>query len=388
MKNISQFFIILFCLICFHVELKAQNVRTGADRIEEYLPILEGKRVGLVVNHTSVISSPEGNFVPLPDSLLNRGVQVKCIMAPEHGYKGVADAGEHLSNEEDANTGLKIYSLYGKTRKPQKEWLDEIDIVVFDMQDVGARFYTYLSTLKNVLEACGEQNKEVMVLDRPNPKDTIDGPVLDPKFESFVGCIPIPLLHGCTLGELAQMMVGEEWAKMTNQLIVVPCSGWTHGQEYDCPIAPSPNLPTPHAISLYPSLCLFEGTEVSVGRGTDFPFEVYGHPTMNKGKMSFSFTPKPSASNKNPLQNGKICMGEDLREIVPFKGFSLEYYLKAYKQLGASLITSVSFFDRLAGTDKLRKQILSGMDESQIRETWQADLSAYKETRAKYLIYE
>lgn len=377
--------IILFCLFLFNIDLYAQNLQTGADRIEEYLPIIKDKRVGLVVNHTSVISCTNGTYKALPDSLIARGVNVKCIMAPEHGYKGVAEAGEHLKNAKDEETGLKIYSLYGTTKKPQKEWMEDIDILIFDMQDVGARFYTYLSTLYYVMESCGENHKELLILDRPNPNDAIDGPILDPKFKSFVGIIPIPLLHGCTLGELAEMMAGEGWVNITENLIVVPCNNWKHGDKYDCPIAPSPNLPNAHAINIYPSLCLFEGTSVSVGRGTIHPFECYGHPNM---KGSFVFTPKPSKSNKNPLQNGKACKGEDLRNLEQIKGFNLSFVLNAYKQLGASFITSTSFFDRLAGTDKLRKQILSGMTEKQIRSSWQKDLTDYKKIRENYLLYK
>lgn len=385
MKNISRLFLLLFLLIAYPKCMFGQEIITGADRIEEYLSILKDKRVALVVNHTSVILSQEGDYIPLPDSLIHRGVDVRCIMAPEHGYKGSADAGEHLSNSQDLSTGLQIYSLYGKTRKPQSEWLKDIDIIVFDIQDVGARFYTYLSTLKNVIEACGENDKELLVLDRPNPNDTIDGPVLDLKFESFVGCLPIPLLHGCTLGEMAQMIVGEEWVSVSPSLIVVPCGGWKHGDSYILPIAPSPNLPNNHAINLYPSLCLFEGTGVSVGRGTDFPFEVYGHPMI---KSDFSFIPRPTESNKSPLQNGKKCFGEDLRNVVPKNGFNLEYLLKAYKSLGNNFVTSISFFDRLAGTDILRIQMMSGKSESQIRDSWQDGLNEYRKIREKYLIYK
>lgn len=384
MRIISLFIAFLYAVLSFQFKLMAQEVRTGADRIEEYLPLLQGKRVGLVVNHTSVISASDGSLVPLPDSLIHRGVNVRCIMAPEHGYEGVADAGEHLSDQNDVSTGLKIYSLYGNTRKPQKEWMEDIDILIFDMQDVGARFYTYLSTMKNVIEACGEEDKELMILDRPNPNDTIDGPVLDMKFTSFVGALPIPLLHGCTLGELAKMIVGESWAEIAKPLIVVPCVNWKHGQDYDCPIAPSPNLPNSHAIRLYPSLCLFEGTGVSVGRGTEFPFEVYGHPAM---KGSFSFVPKPSASNKSPLQNGKKCNGEDLREVFLGPGFNLAFLQNARQQLGNALVTSQSFFDRLAGTDVFRKQLLSGKSEQEIRDSWQIELEKYKEMRMKYLLY-
>ena len=385
MRDISKIYIIILCVLCYNFQIFAQKIETGADKLDEYLNSLEGMRVGLVVNQTSVISTPDNSYIPLVDSLLSHGVDIKCIMAPEHGYKGVAEAGEHLKNGKDEQTGLKIYSLYGNTKKPQKEWMEDIDILIFDMQDVGARFYTYLSTLFYVMEACGEFDKELMILDRPNPNDTIDGPVLDPKFKSFVGIIPIPLLHGCTLGELAQMMNGEGWVKLTKPLTVVTCSNWKHGDKYDCPVAPSPNLPNPHSINIYPSLCLFEGTSVSVGRGTSQPFECYGQPNM-KGR--FSFTPKPTKSNKNPLQNGKICKGEDLKNIGEIRGFNLKYLLNAYRQLGAGFITSASFFDKLAGTDKLRNQILSGKTEKEIRESWQADLKKYKEIRKKYLLYK
>jgi len=385
MRHIYFYFSLIICLLIGCPKMYAQKIITGADRIEDYLPLLESKRVGLVVNHTSVISTVDGlSYKPLPDSLISRGVNVKCIMAPEHGYKGIAEAGEHLKNGQDSQTGLKIYSLYGNTKKPQKEWMEDIDIIVFDMQDVGARFYTYLSTLYYVMEACGDYDKELMVLDRPNPNDYIDGPVLEEKFKSFVGIIPIPLLHGCTLGELAQMMNGEDWQPMTKNIIIVPCENWKHGVKYDCPIAPSPNLPNPHAINIYPSLCLFEGTSVSVGRGTSYPFECYGHPNM---QGDFYFKPKPTQSNKNPLQNGKYCKGEDLRRRSDIVGFDLSFLLNAYKQLGPSFITSESFFDKLAGTDMLRKQILSGKTKKQIKDSWKKDLDNYKEIRAKYLLY-
>lgn len=383
MRNISRFLVLLL-LFCLQTHLKAQKIMTGSERTDAYIGLLENKRVGMVVNHTSVITSEDGSLVPLPDSLLNRGIDIRCIMAPEHGYKGVAGAGEHLANGKDENTGLKIYSLYGNTRKPQKEWLEDIDIIVFDLQDVGARFYTYLSTLKNVLEAAYEQDKEVMVMDRPNPNDIIDGPILEKNFESFVGVIPIPVLHGCTLGELALMMKGQGWVNKDIKVTVIPCSGWKHGDTYVCPVAPSPNLPNAHAIQLYPSLCLFEGTSVSVGRGTSFPFEVYGHPAM---KSKFSFVPRASASNKTPLQKDKTCYGEDLRKNDCVKGFSLQFIIKSFNQLGASYITSASFFDRLAGSDKLRRQILSGMKEEEIRKTWQKGLDEYKIIRTEYLMY-
>lgn len=367
------------------------EVKTGAEHMQLYLPMLEGKRVAVTVNQTSVVHAPDGSLVPLPDTLLHRGVDIRCIMAPEHGYKGKADAGAHVGNSEDSQTHLPIYSLYGKTKKPQPEWLKDVDVVLFDMQDVGARFYTYLSTLYYVLQACGEQHKEVIILDRPNPNDTIDGPMLDPQQKSFVGIIPIPLLHGCTLGELAMMMLGEGWVFDGNnapevKLTAIPCSGWKHGDRYSLPVAPSPNLPNDHAIALYPSLCLFEGTLVSVGRGTAFPFEVYGHPQMTK--QPFSFTPQPSASNRHPLQEGKLCHGEDLRSVERPLGFTLSYYIKAHKQLGNTWVTQPSFFDRLAGTSLLRSQINEGKSEAQIRQSWQPALTRYRLIREHYLIYK
>lgn len=342
------------------------KVKTGAERTETYLPMLQGKRVGMVVNQTAVIRrSSDGAYVPLPDSLLARGVNVRCIMAPEHGYRGNAEAGAHITNGKDEATGLQIYSLYGNTKKPKPEWLKEIDVVIFDIQDVGCRFYTYLSTLYYVMQACGEYHKELIILDRPNPKDVVDGPMLDMKYSSFVGIIPIPLLHGCTLGELARMMADMKWlnekqqpgqAEPEDHFTVIPCAGWKHGDPYSLPIGPSKNLQNDHAIALYPSLCLFEGSEVSVGRGTDHPFEMFGN--------------------------------HDLRKEVAPEGFSLKYYIQHQKEKGWGWITRAKFFNMLAGSDKLYNQLKAGMSEQQIRATWQEDLKKFKELRKKYAIYE
>ena len=362
----------------------AQRVRTGAERLEAYLPLLDGKRVSLVVNQTSVVPERSGaRHVPLADTLLSLGIDVRSIMSPEHGYQGTAAAGKAVADSQDAATGIPIRSLYGQTHKPRPEWMKEADVVVFDLQDVGTRFYTYLSTLYYLLQSCAEEGTDLIVLDRPNPNDTIDGPMLDPTYKSFVGIVPVPLLHGCTLGELATMMAGEGWtgdAPATPRLTVITCTGWRHGQPYDLPIAPSPNLPTMQAIRLYPSLCLFEGTDISVGRGTDFPFACYGSPTMDG---PFSFTPRAS------MHRGKTCHGIDLRHVVTPRGFSLAYLLDAARRSGGRRwITQPSFFDKLAGTDRLRQQIAQGRTEAEIRTTWQADLAAYRDLRAHYLLYD
>lgn len=367
---------------------ESRTLLTGADQTELYLPMLEGKRVAMLVNQTSVISNGQGGYTPLVDSLIDRDVDVRFLMAPEHGIKGLVSAGDPVSDSHyQKKKDLTIYSLYGKNKKPSAEMLADADVVVFDIQDVGCRFYTYLSTLFYLLEACGEQHKEVIILDRPNPNDTIDGPVLkDDKFKSFVGIVPVPLMHGCTLGELAQMMTGEGWTgKQEPELTVISCRNWTHGQPYDLPIAPSPNLQNSHAIRLYPSLCLFEATNVSVGRGTPWPFEVVGMPGL---KGDFTFTPKSCEAATNPLQNGKLCSGYDLRNTDVPVGFHLNWVMKCAKEIGASWVTQKSFFDRLAGTDKLRQMIDAGKSEDEIRATWQDELKAFRQTRSKYIIYK
>ena len=361
------------------------NVLTGADRVDEYLPLLEGKRVGLVVNQTSVVNLGDGWYLPLVDTLLHSGVNVRCIMAPEHGYLGSAGAGKAVPNSTDPRTGLPVLSLYGKTHKPLPQWLSKLDVVVFDLQDVGARFYTYLSTLYYMLQACGEENTEIIVLDRPNPNDTIDGPVLDMKLRSFVGIMPVPLLHGCTLGEMAQMMVGERWiGSHAPKLTVITCRGWNHGDPYTLPIAPSPNLPSMHAIRLYPRLCLFEGTNVSVGRGTDHPFECYGNPYL---KGPFEFTPHSTAAATHPMYKDKRCHGVDLRDVRFGVGFHLEYLQAVEKESGVNWVTQPGFFDKLAGTEELRRQLMGGASARRIRDSWQKDLDAYRRMREKYTLY-
>lgn len=365
-----------------------ENIRTGADRTEQYLPLLKGKRVTLVVNQTSRTGDTH-----LLDTLCALGIRPVQILAPEHGFRGTADAGETVRNGKDTRTGVPIYSLYGKNKKPQPEQLQRTDWVVFDIQDVGARFYTYISTLYYVMQACAEQHKPLLLLDRPNPCDYVDGPVLKSAYKSFVGMFPIPVLHGCTIGELAQMMNGEGWLGngLRCELTVIPVSGWRHGQPYSLPVRPSPNLPNDQAIAFYPSLCPFEGTPVSVGRGTRNPFQIVGSPITRD--FPYSFVPKPMAgSDKNPLQNGKTCYGLDLRQVTPPAGFSLGYVLQFYQAYrkagqGDKFFSRPRFFDLLMGTNQVRLDILQGKDESGIRSAWQTELEKYRNMRKKYLLY-
>ena len=363
------------------------RITVGAERTSAYLPLLQGKRVALVVNPTSTI----GN-VHLLDSLLAIRVNVKKVFAPEHGFRGDADAGEHVANGIDTKTGIPIVSLYGKNRKPSAEQMKDIDIVVFDIQDVGARFYTYISTMHYVMEACAAQGKEFLLLDRPNPCDDIDGPVMQRQFSSFVGLDPIPLLHGCTMGELAQMINGEGWletGKNSCRLTVITVKGWRHGQPYSLPVKPSPNLPNGQSIAFYPSLCLFEATQVSVGRGTPFPFQVIGAPDKRYG--NFTFTPQALPGfDKNPLHKDRACHGIDLRNVQPPKGFTLKYFLDFYERSGekTAFFDRPQWFDLLMGNSQVRKDILAGKNEAEIKARWQAELDAYKSMRKAYLLYE
>lgn len=381
---------IIAIILCLVGGLQAQTLRTGAERTEKLLPLLEGKRVALVVNQTSIVGPQQTHLL---DTLLRLKVNVKKVFAPEHGFRGKADAGETVKHGRDVKSGLPILSLYGKNKKPSAAQLADIDLVIFDIQDVGARFYTYISTMHYVMEACAENGKSFVVTDRPNPCDFVDGPVREPSKKSFVGMHAIPVLHGCTVGELAQMINGEGWLKggLKCQLTVIPMEGWTHGQAYSLPVKPSPNLPNDHSIALYPSLCPFEGTAVSVGRGTLMPFQVVGSPHVSS--FDFHFTPKSiEGFDKNPLHKGLKCHGIDLRTTPAPQGFSLEYVIRlfqAYKEAGrtAQFFTRPQWFDLLLGTSSVRKGILEGKSEESIRATWQEGLEAYKAKRKKYLIY-
>lgn len=379
--------------ICWLAVLQATaQVKNGADRLEELFPLLENKRISLVVNQTSLVQN-----VHLLDTLYNKGMHITQVFAPEHGFRGDADAGEFIKNGKDYRTQVPIISLYGKNKKPQPAQLQQTDIMIFDIQDVGARFYTYISTMFYVMQACAENNKELIILDRPNPCDYVDGPVLDMKYKSFVGMLPIPVLHGCTIGELAQMINGEGWLGNNLQcpLKVITIEDWKHGQPYSLPVKPSPNLPNDQAIALYPSLCPFEGTSVSVGRGTDFPFQIIGSPTTKN--LKFRFMPHPmKGSDKHPLHQDTYCYGLNLssEKNIP-KGFSLQYVIQFYnyfqnltKHAEKEFFTRPHWFDLLMGTNQVRLDILKDKSEEQIRSAWQKKLNQYKEIRKKYLLYE
>lgn len=384
-------YIILFIYWLAVLQATAQ-VKNGADRLEELFPLLENKRISLVVNQTSLVQN-----VHLLDTLYNKGVHITQVFAPEHGFRGDADAGEFIKNGKDYRTQVPIISLYGKNKKPQPSQLQQTDIVIFDIQDVGARFYTYISTMFYVMQACAENNKELIILDRPNPCDYVDGPVLDMKYKSFVGILPIPILHGCTIGELAQMINGEGWLGSNLQcpLKVITIEDWKHGQPYSLPVKPSPNLPNDQAIALYPSLCPFEGTSVSVGRGTDFPFQIIGSPTTKN--LKFRFMPHSmKGSDKHPLHQDTYCYGLNLssEKNIP-KGFSLQYVIQFYnyfqnltKHAEKDFFTRPHWFDLLMGTNQVRLDILKDKSEEQIRSAWQKKLNQYKEIRKKYLLYE
>lgn len=384
-------YIILFIYWLAVLQTTAQ-VKNGADRLEELLPLLENKRISLVVNQTSLVQN-----VHLLDTLYNKGVHITQVFAPEHGFRGDADAGEFIKNGKDYRTQVPIISLYGKNKKPQPSQLQQTDIMIFDIQDVGARFYTYISTMFYVMQACAENNKELIILDRPNPCDYVDGPVLDMKYKSFVGILPIPILHGCTIGELAQMINGEGWLGNNLQcpLKVITIEDWKHGQPYSLQVKPSPNLPNDQAIALYPSLCPFEGTSISVGRGTDFPFQIIGSPTTKN--LKFRFMPHPmKGSDKHPLHQDTYCYGLNLssEKNIP-KGFSLQYVIQFYnyfqnltKHAEKEFFTRPHWFDLLMGTNQVRLDILKNKTEEQIRSAWQKKLNQYKEIRKKYLLYE
>lgn len=376
--------LVLFFMISLRV---VGQVIPGAYQTQKYLPLLKGKQVALVVNHTSVIHKTH-----LADSLLALGIQVKRIFAPEHGFRGTADAGAHIDNDVDAKTGLPLVSLYGKHKKPSPEDLAGIDVVIFDIQDVGARFYTYSSTLLYVQEACAENRVKLLVFDRPNPNGHyVDGPVLDPaKYASFVGLTAIPVVHGLTMGEYAQMLNGEGWLanKLSCDLQVIPVLNYNHQTSYSVPIAPSPNLPNDQSIGLYPSLCLLEPTIVSVGRGTNTQFQVVGTPNAAAG--NYTFTPVPMPGAMDPPLKGQLCYGLDLRQVNTRQmGFSLSYLIEMFEKTGKkeSFFTSPAFFDKLAGTDSIRLGLLAGKSEQEIRASWKPALDRYKEMRRRYLIY-
>ena len=374
-------FLLAFFYVAFLVNDCLGQVVVGADNERAYITRLQSKRIALVVNQTSRKGDQH-----LVDAFWEDGLDIGAIFAPEHGFRGDADAGERVV---DASLNkIPVYSLYGSSKKPSAEQLEGIDLVVFDIQDVGVRFYTYISTMTYVMEACAELEIPVLIFDRPNPfTDVVDGPTLDPEFSSFVGLHEVPVLYGMTIGEYALMVKGEHWIRDASSLdlSIVPLQNYRRDKTYSFPIKPSPNLPNMHSIGWYPSLCFFEGTVVSVGRGTDFPFQVYGHPALSYG--SFSFTPKPNGGSSRPKLNGQSCRGKDFRSVDPPMGLDLSHLYKAYQDIDGDFFLSNHFVDLLYGSDKLRIMLKEGKTIEEVESTWKSDIDAFLEVRAKYLIY-
>lgn len=386
----KKFFVLFWLFVTFNAGAQ-QSVIVGAERLDVLLPLLEGKQAGLVVNHTSL--SGESH---LCDTLNSLGVCVARIFAPEHGFRGKADAGEEIRDGADLRTGAPVISLYGKRKKPVPEDFEGLDVVIFDIQDVGARFYTYISTLFYVMETCAENGKPLIVLDRPNPNGHyVDGPVLDSRFSSFVGIAPLPIVHGCTIGELARLFKGENWINKGYllDLKVITCLNYRHDTPRELPVRPSPNLVSTRSVLLYPSLCLFEGTVFSVGRGTDWPFEVIGHPQSVAD--TFSFIPVANEGNKSPLHEGMVCRGRDFRHIPidslrQGRQIHIDWLLDAWNRFPDKngFFREDKFLDKLSGSNQLRLMIQDGCSEAEIRQSWQWDLDIFRQIRQKYLLYD
>lgn len=364
----------------------AQEVLVGATDTTTYMPLLQGMRVTVLANHTAMYSAEEH----IVDMMHREGVNVVGIFAPEHGFRGRVEAGLKVSNSVDEVTGIPILSLYnGNTQRPSDDVMRSFDVLVVDMQDVGLRFYTYYISMLRMIDACADFGCKVIILDRPNPNGHyVDGPILDMKYKSGVGWLPIPVVHGMTMGEIALMAIGEGWAKRAD-VKVVRCRNYDHSTHYMLPIAPSPNLPTQHSIYLYPSTCLFEGTVVSMGRGTKAPFEIYGHPDMEN--REFSFTPMPNAGSATPPHNGKVCHGVDLRELsdeaIWSEGVDLSYVVDAYHDLDMGEKFFTPMFEKLIGVEYVRRMIIEGYTAEEIEAMWTDDVEAFKELRKKYLLY-
>ena len=372
-----------------HAQKLPTPVTVGAERMELLLPTLQGKRVALMVNQSSLVGSTGTHLV---DTLLSQGINIVRLFVPEHGLRGKVDAGKNVRSGVDEKTGLPVVSLYGQRKRPTPEMLADIDLLVFDLQDVGTRFYTYISSMHYLMESCAEEGKTFVVCDRPNPNDFIDGPILEPDCRSFIGVDPLPVAHGMTVGELALMIDGERWLRGGNtcHVKVIPMAGWSHGDPYELPVRPSPNLPNSRSIELYPSLCFFEATIMSVGRGTSKPFQAIGYPDKRFG--SIVYTPQIKlGEDSNPRHKGRLCYGTDYTSVsLPKRqialGPLLDYYRKA-DSLGLQLINQRQLFDLLAGTKKLRQQLSSGLSEEEIRASWQAGLKDFQAKRARYLLY-
>ena len=378
MAKIKQIFILLCVLLSV---FSYSQIKVAAERTNEYIPLLKNQKVAIVGNQSSMIHKTH-----LVDSLLSRKVNIVKVFSPEHGFRGTVDAGAKIIDEIDQKTGIPIISLYGKNKKPSTKHLEDVDIILFDIQDVGTRFYTYISTLHYVMEAAAEHNLKVIVLDRPNPNGHyIDGPVREDGFESFVGMHPIPIVHGMTIAEYAQMINGENWISDKCNLQVIKMEKYTHDMHYDLPVKPSPNLPNSRSVNLYPSLCLFEGTTISIGRGTKYPFQHFGAPYL---QSSYFFIPKSGTGSKHPKHENKTCFGFDLRyQDNYFTSINLEWLIYCYKNSNKKEVFFNNFFDKLAGTNKLRLQIIEGKNSKEIKSSWQLDLEEFKKTRQKYLLY-
>ena len=369
------------------------NVIVGANQISKYENLLKDKRIGIIGNHTSVIFKKNSDYIHLVDSLIKLNFDIRKIFAPEHGFRGTEPNGANISDEIDIKTGLNIISLHGKNRKYGEiddDELNDIDVLIFDIQDVGVRFYTHISTLHYVMEASSRNNIPLIVMDRPNPNaHYVDGPVLDLENQSFVGMHEVPIVYGLTIGEYAKMINGEGWLKnnMKSNLTVIELKNYDREVTYDLPILPSPNLPNKKSINLYPSLCLFEGTNISVGRGTDLQFQIYGSPYLNRAKNKFSFTPKKNNGSKYPKHENLLCFGKNLSENKRLEKFDLSFLLNAYSDTSQKQDFFNDYFDKLAGTKSLKNQIISGVPEEKIIHSWKKKLNFYKKMRMKYLIY-
>jgi uncharacterized protein YbbC (DUF1343 family) len=381
-------FLCLFWIISIHSYANSLQsnlpIVPGADNYEKYLPLLTDKKVGVVTNQTGILS----NKTHLVDFLIEEKVAVQILFSPEHGFRGTADAGEKVADGKDPKTGLPVISLYGKNHKPSPEQLKDLDIMVFDLQDVGVRFYTYLYTLHWVMEACAENNIPLIVLDRPNPNGgIIDGPILEQAYSSGIGMHPVPVLSGMTIGEYGQMINGEKWLKNQVQckLTVIQCANYNRKMHYSLPVKPSPNLPNDQSINLYASLCFFEGTNFSMGRGTEKQFQIYGAPFYPKS--DFAFTPKPNFGAKDPVYNGIICYGRDLSSVKKVNKIELKWLIDAYNKSEDKTKFFNSFFSKLAGNATLQQQIEAGVSENEIKKSWKKGLSDFKKMRKPYLIY-
>jgi len=382
-----RFALLVVLLCCLSASATAQEVMVGATDTESYMPLVEGKRVAILANHTAMYSSEEH----IVDMMHREGVNIVGIFSPEHGFRGSVEAGEKVKNSVDERTGIPILSLYdGNTQRPSDDVMRSFDTLVVDMQDVGLRFYTYYISMVRMIDACADFGCEVIVLDRPNPNGHyVDGPTLDMRYKSGVGWLPIPVVHGLTMGEIALMAIGEGWAKSA-ELTVVKCRNYDHQTRYILPIAPSPNLPTQHSVYLYPSTCLFEGTVLSMGRGTEAPFEIFGHPEMSG--CDFSFTPQPNAGSKNPPHNGVVCYGVDLREVADediwAEGINIGYVVDAYNNLAIGEKFFKPMFEKLIGVGWVREMIMEGATAEVIEARWASDVEEFKLLRKRYLLYK